>query len=51
MESWESVLEMRTNEGDKEGTAGSDNDKIVVTEDITDLSDYNNQIQYTLSSP
>ena len=39
MESWKS-LEIRTNEGDNQGTAGSDNDKTIVTEDITDLSDY-----------
>ena len=41
LESWESK-EMRTNEGDREGTAGSDIDKTVLTEDIRDLSDYNN---------
>ena len=47
LESWKS-LEIRTNEGDNDGTAGSDNDKTVVTEDITDLSDYYSPIQKTL---
>ena len=47
LESWES-LDIRTNEGDNEGTAGGDNDKTVLTEDCPDLSDYNNPIQNTL---